>query len=323
MKKRQWILAVILGLWSASVFGQEIERVVQRILNGQMLNASVTVYGVVSHWELDPASNTVSYVLRDDWNDLVTVVSEGAHPETNRRYRVRGFVAFEASNRIYQIMETERILLDVPPTPVIILPPTPVPEPVQPTPIPEPEKVEGEVDIYLLILIACVVMVLVVLIALLLRYRAASKAEIDSSSLITVVDKTQKITASVPTDKAIQQGTVKVMPGRFEVEGGQEIKEIRLFRPRGLADHNLKYTFGRREGDPISHIRLNEPTVSSRQAEMLFRDGKYVFVNIPDPSDPDRNASIINGRRMTAQESCVLNEGDVIEMGHVKLIYHD
>ena len=131
--------------------------------------------------------------------------------------------------------------------------------------------------------------------------------------MVTVADKTQKITAAVADKKAVDAGTVKVMPGRFEVAGGTELKEIRLIRPRGVPDHRLEYTFGRTPGDKITHIQLNDSTVSSRQARLKFSEGKYTLINIPDPNDPDRNATIFNNKKMNADEPRPLAEARTLD----------
>jgi len=292
---------------------QTQERVINQILSGQLNNDSVTVNGVVVRLDTKPAQNTVSYVLRDDWDDEVTVVSEQGHPETGERYIVQGVVNYDNSVNENIIIETNRRL-------AMQESPPPVQESQQITST--QQEPENAIDIYLILLIVAVVAVLIVLTVLLVRKSGgeAQPQPIDPSSVVSVDDKTIKTVA--PTEKAIQQGTVKVMPGRFEVSEGSDLQEIRLIRPPGAAEHEIKYTFGRKSGDKFKHIQLNDTTVSSRQAELLFRNGKYVLVNIPDPNDPDRYATLVNGEKMQAQENRTLSEGDVIQMGHVVLIYH-
>jgi len=185
------------------------------------------------------------------------------------------------------------------------------------------EAEEGAKPRWLLFgLIAAVVVVAAALVLVLRRSSREPATDDFGAGIVTVTDKTQKITAAVPTQEAIQAGTVKVMPGRFEVKGGVDLKEIRLVRPRGVSDHQIEYTFGRLQGDPTRHIQLSDPTVSSRQARLKYGSEGYTFINIPDPADPDRNATLLNGAAMKADEPRVLKEGDVIRMGTVELVYH-
>lgn len=302
------LAAVFLSIVPAQ--SQEIERVVIKILNGQKVNADVTVYGVVDKWSLNKADNTIAYVLQDDWGDKITTISKATHgnPETHKRYRVSGYVSFDQANREYQIMETERNLLED--TSKIIDPP--------------PPPVQAQPNWVIILLVVGVVVVLIALIFILIKSRPGAKTDdFASGDVVTVADKTQKITAAVADQKAVDAGTIKVMPGRFEVAGGKELKEIRLIRPKGVSDHRLEYTFGRLPGDRVKHIQLNDPTVSSEQARLKFRDGKYTLINIPDPDDPDRNATVLNNEKMQADGARELTEGDTIQMGHVTLIYHE
>ncbi|TKJ36910.1 hypothetical protein CEE37_14440 [candidate division LCP-89 bacterium B3_LCP] len=179
-----------------------------------------------------------------------------------------------------------------------------------------------ETNWLLILLIGALIIVLAVLIFVLIRERMKLSAT-DEESVITAFDKTQKIRVPLPTKEAIENETVKLMPGRFEVEGGQEIKEIPIFRPRGIQDHKLEYTFGRLKGSVMSHIQLEDQTVSKRQARMKYNKGKYTLINIPDPNDPDRNATIFNDVEMKVNEERELNEGDRIKMGNVSLIYRE
>lgn len=307
-------LVLVLTLVPAgTAAAQDVERVVNKIINGQKVNAAVTVYGVVDKWDRDKASNTIAYVLKDDWGDKVTVIATGEHPETHKRYRVAGYVSHDQANRAYLIMETQRSAIE-PPAAAIPMPPVPMP-PVQPV---------SEINWIMVALIIGVVLVLAALAFVLIKSRSGAVTEdFGGDVVVTVADKTQKITAAVADQKAVDAGTVKVMPGRFEVAGGTELKEIRLIRPRGVPDHRLEYTFGRTPGDKITHIQLNDSTVSSRQARLKFSERKYTLINIPDPNDPDRNATILNNKKMNADEPRPLAEGDTIQMGHVILVYHE
>lgn len=329
------LLTFLMGVYAYAQDEQRVEQVVNKILNGQLVNAYVRVHGVIIKWNHNPANNTIAYVIQDDWGDQITVISNAAHPETNKRHLVEGYVTYQNATKEYQIMEHKRFNLEIPtpaPTAVPTFTPVPTATPLPPeptaTPTPVPQGLfmneKGAPDYTLIALIGAVVVVLLLLVVLLFRNRrTASPMDFDATAVITVADKTQKISAPVASAEAVQAGTVKVMPGRFEIAGGVDLKEIRLIRPPKVAEHQVEYTFGRLPGDRITHIQLNDPTVSSRQARLRFREGKYCLVNVPDPADPDRNATVLNGQKMNADESIQLKEGDTIIMGHVSLIYHE
>lgn len=346
MKRYLGILIVItLCAFCHQANAQNEQRIIKQIQNGQMQNAFVTVSGYVERWEEGKAENTIAYVLRDNWGDKITVISNAEQPNTNERYQVQGYVAYEQANQEYVIMENSRRSLAPTPvqpptaTPTPYRPPTPTMEPApvfqpSPTPIPAPvddtsggsteESESTESNGYLIVLIIVILIVLVLLIAILLKgNKDQGLGDFDSTSVVTMSDKTQKITAHMPTEKAIQSGTVKVMPGWFEVIGGVELKEIRLMRPSGISEDQLEFTFGRKPGDTITHIQLNDPTVSSNQAKLQYKDNQFILINIPDPNDPDRNSTLLNGESMNANEERVIQEGDTIEMGHVKLVFHE
>ncbi|MEW5877730.1 MAG: FHA domain-containing protein [Acidobacteriota bacterium] len=114
-------------------------------------------------------------------------------------------------------------------------------------------------------------------------------------------------------------GTLKVLPGRFEVVSGEtEVKEIRFYKVPSQAVPEV--TFGRLAGAPYVHVQLNSPTVSGRQAKMTYQDGKWVLTNFaPATSNPTR----VQGRELGVDESVALREGDQVEMGEVVLRFHE
>jgi len=114
-------------------------------------------------------------------------------------------------------------------------------------------------------------------------------------------------------------GTLKVLPGRFEVVSGEtEVKEIRFYKVPSQAVPEV--TFGRLAGAPYVHVQLNSPTVSGRQAKMTYQEGTWILTNFaPATSNPTR----VQGRELGVDESVVLREGDQVEMGEVVLRFHE
>lgn len=113
-------------------------------------------------------------------------------------------------------------------------------------------------------------------------------------------------------------GTLKILPGRFEVIGGDpKVSEIRLYKTSENPD--LEFTFGRLNGQAYRHIQIDNPTVSHEQAKLLFNGGKYTLINRADPDKS--NTTLVNDVQMSMNEVHVLNNNDKITMGAIVMRY--
>ena len=114
-------------------------------------------------------------------------------------------------------------------------------------------------------------------------------------------------------------GTLKILPGRLEVIGGDsKVGEIRLYRTSENSD--LEFTFGRFPGSPYRHIQIDHPTISHEQAKLLFSNGVYTLINRADPVKS--NSTIVNDAEMQMNQVCTLKDNDKIAMGAVIMRYH-
>ena len=298
------------------------KRIINEINQGQKTNQFVSINGVVEQYGSEPSNNTISYVLQDDWGDRIAIISSLDYPEIDERYIVKGVVN-EYVKDFYVLIENERQNLasnqeagaaTEKGASINVEELDPNLSFTQPT-------VGGLFNIYIILLILLITIISAILVVVLLMNRK----KVNYASQIDNIEFThdQTIKAPAPTQEAITGGTVKTLPGRFKVLEGSSINEIRLIRPFGAADHELKYTFGRNPGDSVKHIQIADQTVSSRQAELIYRNVKYTLINIPDPNDPDRNATVINDRKMAMNENHHISQGDKIQMGHVVIEYHN
>jgi len=123
-----------------------------------------------------------------------------------------------------------------------------------------------------------------------------------------------------PTAEERMAAEVKFLPGRFDILGEDGQPPIRLYRPPDVPHDEIQYTIGRSPAGP-THIQLNHRTVHRRQASLLFKDGQYLLRNHAD--GPYSNPTRINGDAMQRDETRVLKDGDMIEMGGVALVYRD
>ena len=110
-------------------------------------------------------------------------------------------------------------------------------------------------------------------------------------------------------------GTMRLLPGRLEVEEGEDSPaEIRFVDVPGATP---EVTFGRRRGEPFRHVQLRSLTVSREHAR-LAREGKnWVISNLSQT-----NPIVVNGDTLDADDQRrVLHDGDRIEMGEVVFRY--
>jgi len=315
---------------------------------------SVTLFGFVSNWfEEDPNTNTKEFLFEDDWRNPIRVVADRPeYPITkNVRYRIYGIVNYDSAAHEHYI--TMIRMCRVSPEP----PPGWVPGGTGTTPIPPKKTCQacGSTDItqqfiqgrmrdvcatcgavfppvpppYWVIaaLVVCLVL-LVVVVVLLIKMRGKASGGLSTGGLSTRKrhqvstesgDDTIKIDYEVsePTEQAKEDKTIKMMPGSFQVLGGDA--PILIFRPAGVQDHEFEYTIGR---NPGSDIHFDHLSVSRHQAKLLFRNGRYSLINLPDPASESSNATKINGEVMQREEGRELNDGDTIQMGSVTMVYH-
>jgi hypothetical protein len=108
------------------------------------------------------------------------------------------------------------------------------------------------------------------------------------------------------------EGTLQLLPGRLDIVGGTDRKdEIRFVR---LPGREPVITFGRSDGEPHTHVRLNALTVSRVHAAMLFRNGSWFIEN-----RSTTNPVMVNGLPLPLAGGAPvkLSDGDTMELGEV------
>jgi hypothetical protein len=125
-------------------------------------------------------------------------------------------------------------------------------------------------------------------------------------------------------EAAFQQGTVKVLPGRFEVvEGEDRITEVRLFSTASNAGREFAIVGSVTDmaNLPPNCIGFKSNTVSANQGRLLCSpEGQYRIINYANPET--KNPVIVNGMSLSQGESRLLNDKDMIQIGIVKMKYH-
>lgn len=94
----------------------------------------------------------------------------------------------------------------------------------------------------------------------------------------------------------------------LESHAGLEFTRLWSLRPQA-------YRVGRRSVARHNHIEIAHPTVSRAQATLLPADqGRFALL-----SESETSPTLVNGRRLQAQEMAVLHHGDLVQFGDVSL----
>lgn len=312
-------VAVVSLVWLSVVpFSAQTITRVRDIVSDRMnyVNVQVTVEGFATQWT-EGRGSTNFYILKDDWGYTIKVRTSKERPIVGERYRVTGVCGIDVVNR-NDVYVSEEVRVEVRP----VVPAAPAPVAVAP---PGEEKAPQEVPWLLVVAAVVALVVLVALLMWLLRSRDRSTEATVQPSVADfgpagaglegppqiVEGRTIKMHAPPP-------GTLKILPGRFEVVAGDEtVKEIRFYRVKGQSTPEV--TFGRAAGAPYSHIQLKPMTVSSRQAKMTYINNQWILTNFaPDTSNPTR----VNGHELPVDGQVALKEGDRVAMGEVEFVFH-
>ncbi|HET7583450.1 MAG TPA: FHA domain-containing protein [Gemmatimonadaceae bacterium] len=119
------------------------------------------------------------------------------------------------------------------------------------------------------------------------------------------------------TAAEIAAGTLQLLPGKLEVEAGDDPgQEIRFVRPHGDV---AEITLGRADGPPYTHVQFRGATVSRRHARLRYEGRRWSITNLSET-----NPLLVNGRVVPADSGVhILRDGDRIELGEVVLRFHE
>lgn len=200
-----------------------------------------------------------------------------------------------------------------------------------------PTNADGMMSPLLLVLGAAALVLIVIIIILLLMFGRSDKRSGTGASVtpdltpqpgVTPSDgdaqPTTYATTKISKDSAttIAQpnpfATVKHRPGSFTIVSGSSDgngKSIQLYGD--------VTTIGRGDGagDPLTHIGFAEDmrAISHNQAVVQY-DGNERAFYLTNKADPiAKNATVVNGEQLGAEQRCRLNHGDVVTMGTVEL----
>ena len=122
---------------------------------------------------------------------------------------------------------------------------------------------------------------------------------------------------SYALDKGAAQGQTLIdLPGAFLHRSGAE-KGMRISIQGYPTSQGSETTIGREsiQGDRrFAHILLRHPTVSRKQAQLLYQYRQYYLTNLSG-TNPTR----VNGKVLNTNETVVLSPGDIVQFGEIDL----
>jgi len=292
-------LVFFIGLW---LFSEGNVVKIKELLenSNQFMDEVVTVEGFVTQYVEATAKTTSFFYLKDDWGAIIKVRTTKEAPIVGNRYRISGPLSYDSILNEPYISEEVRISLSE-----------------APSPVEAPKFNILYLFIFAIIIIALIFLFLVFW--LFRKKRAYLEVPIELKAEISATPKPEEVVEG----KTIKmhrppEGTLKILPGYFEVKSGDEnVKEIRFYKLK--EQEYPEITFGRAEGAPYTHIQLKPLTVSSRQAKLTMKDGKYLLQNF---AGPQSNPTRINGREMKQDEVVELKDNDKIDMGEVSFVFY-
>lgn len=281
---------------------------------------------------------TIEFLLRGDFGNRVRVRSHFEAPETNKKYEITGIFqlsgleASEEKNYFpeFIIIETGRQHLD-----------EVLAARVAQDAVATKEAWWDRNGLYVLIAAGAVVLILIILL-LVLAFRkpspppaikqaapaysppphppaqpqpqpaAHSPPPTETPAFSTPGQyKTIKLAVNAPK-------TMRFMPGSLEIMSSED--KGKVFRMAGYpTEHGSIVTLGR---DAVSgqrgfsHIQLNDKTVSRKQAEIIYRDGKILLKNISET-----NYTQVDGQDIEPNSAIELHDGSIIRTGAVEFKY--
>lgn len=241
-------------------------------------NELVQVTGVIVQWKPMENKTTVQYWLRDKWGTPYEIRSINSSPEINKSYVVIGIVTRDAADHFYldernrtlvgEGKNEEKIASDVLDQAKIIVGSLEskwwldgseainylrvalenydkadyAKAKINATQaIDASRKASFSTIFYLIVLILIIVGILVTVFVMKRKPLVADQPQPMD------LPNPEKITGKIIKIDRVPEGTLKVLPGRFEVaKGDEKVKEIRLFKVPGNDD--LEFSIGRNTG---------------------------------------------------------------------------
>jgi FHA domain-containing protein len=317
MKLRLFIFSLVCVLSANAQINTTIEEITKKPKN--FLEEKVVVEGVVTQFTPETSTSNAHFLLEGKYGKIIMVKTDESEPIQKRRYKVVGTVYIE--NKRPFIHERSKVCLDCE-----IHDGENSDDHIKDhinDPVPESWMSSKKNKLLVGIGVAFIALVLI-LIYLMKKGKKPSdsdgngKPETDKASNVEPT--------SAPTDefKTIKINlnkdpkTMRFIPGRLDIVAGADAGKS--FRIAGYPTQNGNLvTIGRAtvSGDgAYAHIKLEQKTISRKQAEIRERDGKIYLKNLTDV-----NKTQVDGVELEVNEEMEIFSGQTIRMGELELKY--
>jgi pSer/pThr/pTyr-binding forkhead associated (FHA) protein len=192
-----------------------------------------------------------------------------------------------------------------------------------------PEQVQKEVwlenNLLIIVIGGSAILLLILIVVLLLKKKSG---EVNKKPIPEVKNTPTVSEKSGPTPKenlktmiipATSSRTMKFIPGGLEVLTG--LDKGRIIRISGYpTPEGSIVTIGR---EPVTgprdfaHIQFKERTISRRQAEIIFKDGKLYIKNLSET-----NFTSLDGKEIPVNTSVELKSDSIITFGEIEMRYN-
>ncbi len=285
MKKRRLIgVTLALLIMQFSVFAQEKVTIEEIFDNpGQFENEEVVITGIVNQYFQSDTKTTSYYIVQGDYGGVINVNSSLKSPVIYKKYKIKGVVVIDQVLGRPVIIEKSRTIM------------------------------LGWIFYALGGIVIVLLALLVVFIVRSLRSRSISPRQ--ESELPEDADKNDYATIRI---KSGPPPTMKIIPGKLEIITGLDKGKSFGIVGYPTSDGNI-LTIGRdpAKGDKkYAHIQLMEPTVSHKQAEIIYKGNTLSIKNLSTT-----NNTQVDGKILEEHESTELKPGMVIKTGEVEFKY--
>lgn len=306
------IVFFIVLTFSSTSYAQEI--FIKDILQNPVTYEGelVEVNGLVMQYIEATEKTTAHYLLKDDYGAIIRINTAEGEPETNVKYKASGIVYIDQSRNEPFISEKSRQRIQKETTTIIAQQPA--------------EKTWLEENLLLVIIIGSIIIVILLLIILFTSRRITRRYPTTTTATKPpVTEEATYKTKETPTEELKtmiipkpSSKTMKFIPGELEVTAGQD-KGKKLKIAGYPTDDGSVITIGREKVTgprDYAHIELKERTISRKQAEIIYRDGKLFIKNLSET-----NFTRINGEEIPVNSSKELVSGAVLTFGEVEITY--
>lgn len=273
----------------------------------------VTVTGLVTQYIEATAKTTAYFLIKDDYGATIKVNTAESKPETNNKYTVSGILYFDESLQIPFISEKSRVKIE--PDVVVVRGDNYTNHPTE-------TWLEKN---FLKLIIGVSALLLLVLVIVLISRRKPKEENRTIQPEVKQQSPLEKMTSSPKEDlktmvlPAASPKTMKFIPGELEVLTGEDKGRIIKISGYPTEDGSI-VTVGRESVSgpkDFAHIQLKERTISHKQAEIIYKDGKLYIKNISET-----NYTKLDGKDIPPNSVSELKSGSIITFGEIAMKYN-